>query len=100
MFEVTYFWAPWCQPCKTFSPLLTEVTSVPGYGLYIHFTKHNADEVDPEILSRYDIRSLPTVVIEKNGEEVTRFSGAKTRSGLIEIFDRLIDNREENEQPC
>ena len=65
-----YFTANWCQPCKSFKPIILELISE-GYNITIL-------DVDQEqsLSSQYRVSSVPTMVIEENGVEVDRFVGA------------------------
>ena len=67
------FWAPWCGPCKMFAPIFNEVSQ--KYALKALFVKVNT-EVQQNLGAKYNIRSIPTLVIYKNGNEVKRVSGA------------------------
>jgi thioredoxin 1 len=55
------FWAPWCKPCKALEPVLEQLSS------RIDVERINAD-TDPDIAARYDVLSLPTVVLLVDGE--------------------------------
>jgi thioredoxin 1 len=74
MLEVKKFYGTWCGPCKMLAPtiekLKTEHTNV-------KFVDIDVDS-DYESASKYGVRSIPLVVIEKNGEEVQRFSGVQS----------------------
>jgi thioredoxin 1 len=69
------FWAPWCGPCRTLSPILdsfsesTELVSV---------VKINVDD-SPELATKYQIRGIPTLVLFKNGLPEKRVSGVTNR---------------------
>lgn len=67
------FWAPWCGPCKMFAPIYNENSQ--KYPLKALFTKVNT-EAHQNLGAKYGIRSIPTLVIYKNGSEVKRVSGA------------------------
>lgn len=67
------FWAPWCGPCKMFAPIYNEVSQ--KYPLKALFTKVNT-ETEQNLGAKFGIRSIPTLVIYKNGVEVKRVSGA------------------------
>jgi len=74
------FWAPWCGPCKTQAPLLDEVAkSVEGYGRVV---KLNVDE-EPAVARKYEIRSIPTLIIFKDGGEHKRFQGVTDADTLV-----------------
>jgi len=64
------FWAPWCRPCEAVEPILAE--------LPIEVARVNVDE-EPGIASRYDVLSLPTVILFDGGEPQTRIIGARPR---------------------
>ncbi len=76
---VVDFWATWCGPCRMFSPVMDEVAE--EMGDYV-FGKVNVDDV-PELAQKYDVMSIPTVVLIKNGEVVRRSTGAMSKEGLI-----------------
>ena len=65
------FWAPWCRPCKAIEPILEE--------LPVEVARVNVDE-QPGIASRYDVFSLPTVILFSGGEPRGSVVGARPRS--------------------
>lgn len=67
------FWAPWCGPCKTMGPIFNEVAT--NYPLKALFVKVNTQE-EENLGAKYNIRSIPTLIVYKNGSEVKRVSGA------------------------
>ena len=67
------FWAPWCGPCKMFAP--TFQVSAAKHGEQILHLKLDT-EANPAIGQQYNIRSIPTLAIFKNGSEIERISGA------------------------
>lgn len=66
------FWAPWCGPCKVMGPHFNEVAN--KYPLKALFTKVNT-EVEQSLGAKYSIKSIPTLIVYKNGLEVKRVSG-------------------------
>jgi len=67
------FWAPWCGPCKMMAPIFTEVAE--KYALKALFVKVNT-EAEQNLGAKFNIRSIPTIVVYKNGVEKERVSGA------------------------
>jgi thioredoxin 1 len=65
------FWAPWCKPCKALEPVLEQLSDT------IAVERINADE-DPDTAARYDVLSLPTVVLLVDGEPRGTVVGART----------------------
>jgi thioredoxin 1 len=89
MITVTDYWAPWCGPCKTLMPTiekLAEDYNVPDSEVQIK--KVNVDE-DSETASKFGIRSIPTLVFEKDGAEVERRSGILPYTKIKEIIENL-----------
>jgi len=70
------FWAPWCGPCRAVSPIIDELAQ--EYAGKINVVKVNIDE-DAALSDTYDVQSIPTIVFFKNGNEVSRSSGVKTK---------------------
>ena len=66
------FWAPWCGPCRTIAPVLEEVAQ--EYGDRVKVVKLNTDE--NSTAAHYGIRSIPTLLLFKNGEIVDQMVGA------------------------
>ncbi|YCH21237.1 thioredoxin [Pseudomonas sp. D1-3] len=73
------FWAEWCAPCKALMPVLAQITE--GYQGELLLAKVNCD-IEQEIVARFGIRSLPTVVLFKNGQPVDGFQGAQPESAI------------------
>lgn len=66
-------WAPWCGPCRMVSPILDELAS--EYAGRVKITKLNVDE-NPLTASKYSIRSIPTLILFKDGKQVNTLVGA------------------------
>ena len=75
MIEVKKFEAPWGGPCKALKPILEKVNQ--KFGNSVNFSYINIDEQFEEA-QKYHVRSVPTVVIEKNGVEINRFVGVQS----------------------
>ncbi len=73
------FYASWCAPCRALEPLLDHMTD--RYELTMTAYSVNAD-TDPELLERFDIRVLPTVLLLRDGAEFARFDGEVTKESV------------------
>jgi putative thioredoxin len=81
------FWAAWCGPCKTLTPILEKV--VAGYDGKVKLAKVDTD-AQMQLAAVFGIRSLPTVVLVKDGQMVDGFMGALPESGVREFLQRHI----------
>ena len=75
------FWATWCGPCRMLSPLLDEVEAEMEDKIVV--VKVNVDDAD-EIVMRYRIMSIPTLIFFKDGQMVDRTVGAMPKSVLVD----------------
>lgn len=77
--EVIDFWATWCGPCKLMNPILDEVEKE---NPDLTITRIDIDS-DKEMVEQYNIQSVPTYVILKDGKEVDRIIGAKPKFAFL-----------------
>lgn len=86
MIEVKKFSATWCGPCKALAPIFENVKTK------FNNIKFESIDVDQqfEIASKYSIRSVPTVIIEKDGKEIERFSGVQSEMTYINSLNEHI----------
>jgi len=75
MVTVKKFSASWCGPCKVLAPVMNEVK---GQFSNVNFEDIDIDE-NFELASKYGVRSVPTVILEKNGVEISRFVGVQSK---------------------
>lgn len=87
------FWAPWCTPCKMIAPVLNDLAETESERFMI--AKVNIDK-EQQLSKKYNISSIPTIVMFNDGKEVKRFSGIKTRKFLIKEVDKFINTKHIN----
>jgi thioredoxin 1 len=80
------FWAEWCGPCKMLGPILDELAQ--EYDGRIRIGKVNIDEFQ-ELAVQYGIRSIPTLLLFKQGQVAEQMVGLKSKRDLKATFDRL-----------
>ncbi|MGD8395553.1 MAG: thioredoxin [Candidatus Eiseniibacteriota bacterium] len=83
------FWAEWCGPCKMISPIVEEVAS--EYTGRVKVGKVNVDH-SPQVASKYGIRSIPTLLLFKDGEEKHRLVGAvpNVKAEISKMVDSVL----------
>lgn len=81
------FWAPWCGPCKAIGPILEKLEA--EYGGAFKLAKINSDE-EQQLAGAFGIRSIPTVVLLKNGQPVDGFMGALPEGQVREFLDKHV----------
>lgn len=80
-------WAPWCGPCRMVAPAIEELaTELVGQ---VRVGKLNVDE-NPATAGRFDIRSIPTMLVLVGGREVGRIIGAKPKAAIRAELDRAL----------
>nr|YP_009399689.1 thioredoxin [Digenea simplex]ARW69508.1 thioredoxin [Digenea simplex] len=81
------FWAHWCGPCRMIAPVVNEIAN--EYQNVIKVVKVDTDS-NPAIAAEYGIRSIPTIMIFKNGTRVDTVIGAVPKSTLINTLDKYL----------
>src|SRR5687767_818959 len=83
------FWAPWCGPCKSLGPVLEKLER--EYGGRFKLVKVNSD-TNPELVSSFNLKSIPYAVAFVDGNAVAQFMGAQPEVYIRAFLDRLIPN--------
>jgi thioredoxin 1 len=81
------FWAEWCGPCKMITPTLVELSH--EYAGKLRIAKLNVDD-NPDIARRFEVMSIPTLILFKDGEVVQRLIGAKGKGQLVQELDPFL----------
>ena len=81
------FWAEWCGPCKMIAPILAEIADENEGKIKI--AKLNVDEA-PDVARRFDVMSIPTMIVFKDGEPAKRLIGAKPKIALLDDLAEFI----------
>jgi len=76
------FWASWCGPCKMLSPIVDEIGEERDD---IKVCKINVDE-QPELAAKFQIMSIPTLIVFKNGKVVNQASGARPKNQILKML--------------
>jgi thioredoxin 1 len=74
------FWAEWCVPCHMVSPVVEEIGQEKGTALKV--VKLNIDD-NPDVTRKYGVMSIPSLILFKGGEEVTRVVGARPKDAIL-----------------
>ena len=80
MKQIKYFSAAWCGPCKIFKPIMTEIAN----------EGHSVEFIDIDqsqnLASKYNVRSVPTVLVTENGQEISRLVGAVSKQKVLDTI--------------
>lgn len=81
------FWAPWCGPCRMVAPVVEEIAQ--QYEGKVKVVKLNTDE-NPQIASQYGIRSIPTLMVFKDGQKQEMVVGAVPKTTLSNTLEKYL----------
>lgn len=81
------FWAPWCGPCRMVAPVVEEIAN--QYAGKLKVVKVNTDE-NPGVAGKYGIRSIPTLMIFKEGQKVDMVVGAVPKTTLSSTLEKYL----------
>ena len=88
MLKVIKFSASWCVPCKYLKPVFEEIKIMEDFN-NVNFVDYDIDE-EYELTKKYNIRSVPTVIFEKDGNEIERISGYDRKEKYVDKIKTLI----------
>jgi thioredoxin 1 len=80
------FWAPWCGPCQMMGPILDEVAE--DVKDFAKVGKVNVDE-NPDTAGKYEVMSIPTLIIFKDGKSIKQLTGVQSKEALIEELKNI-----------
>ncbi len=83
------FWAEWCGPCRMVGPVVKELAG--DYDGKVNFVKVNVDNAGP-IAQKYNIFSIPTLILFKNGEPAAQQVGAASKEAYKNMIDRALQS--------
>jgi len=86
MVTVKKFSAVWCGPCRALAPVINEIK---GNFSNVKFEDYDVDEAY-EVATKYSITSVPTVIIEKNGEILHRFTGLSSKMAYVNAINEAV----------
>lgn len=81
------FWAPWCGPCRALAPVIEEIST--DFVDKLKVGKINVDE-NPEISMKFGIRSIPTLMVFKDGEVLEQIIGAVPKSEIERAIEKVV----------
>ena len=81
------FWAEWCGPCKMVAPILDEIAG--EHAGKIRFAKLNVDD-NPDIARRFEVMSIPTMILFKDGQAEKRLVGARGKGQILEELSEYL----------
>lgn len=84
---VVDFWAEWCGPCRLITPIIDDLSK--EYDGRAVVGKVNVDN-NPEVSSKYGVRSIPTILFIKDGEVVDKHVGTATKAALSQKIEALL----------
>ncbi|NCS38973.1 MAG: thioredoxin [Microcystis aeruginosa BS13-10] len=86
-FVLVEFYAPWCSHCGRLAPVVDEIAE--QYAGRIKVVKVNVDE-NPQTVSQYDIRGVPTLILFKEGQKVDQRIGAVPKAALVDFIEKYL----------
>ena len=84
---LTDFWATWCGPCKMIAPVLEELAG--DYDGKANILKLDVDE-NPSTAAKFEVMSIPTLIVFKDGEPVDKVVGFQPKENLAEVIEKHL----------
>ncbi|HCZ3349265.1 TPA: thioredoxin [Staphylococcus aureus] len=85
--QLVDFWATWCGPCKMIAPVLEELAA--DYEGKADILKLDVDE-NPSTAAKYEVMSIPTLIVFKDGQPVDKVVGFQLKENLAEVLDKHL----------
>ncbi|HCZ8103370.1 TPA: thioredoxin [Staphylococcus aureus] len=85
--QLVDFWATWCGPCKMIAPVLEELAA--DYEGKADILKLDVDE-NPSTAAKYEVMSIPTLIVFKDGQPVNKVVGFQPKENLAEVLDKHL----------
>jgi thioredoxin 1 len=83
------FWAEWCMPCRKLESVLSQLLDTSGLSDKIEFVKLDIDS-NPRISQTYQVMSVPTITIFKDGQPVSSLTGSRSRAELLRMLETVL----------
>ena len=86
---VVGFWATWCSPCRTMTPVVREITET--YAGRLQVAQLDVDE-SPDLAQRYGVRAIPTLIFFRNGHPADQMVGVQPQHVLNQKIEKLLES--------